>query len=240
MAVEDLRAQFAKPLTGATGADLAIRASKTAMDISHGLVNQATKLLLEVFNPQNKNIFEMILTPETIEGVDKKVSISQIAHVAVDPLITKVCLQSIDIPMMSFETERVGNAQMISDVIYPEEVTLTFIENELSTVRMWLANWLKQIVYVSNDPSYGMIEGLSSTPLSNTPGWTFYENQNFAKKKAIIIPLMTTGLPSLVWYELRGLRIKSIENITFDQKESDPMYITVICSVDNCWMKSPV
>ena len=60
-----------------------------------------------------------------------------------------------------------------------------------------------------------------------------------SKKKAIVIPQAKLGNPSGAWFEIRGLKLKSIENITLDQKDGDPMYITALFAVDNCWMKTP-
>ena len=211
-----------------------IHATKLAAD-TIGIVAESAKFILEVFNPQNMNLFEMILIPEIYSTPGSSPSIGQLAHAGVDTLISTVCIQTIEVPFMSFETERVGNMSIISDVIYPEEITITYIENELGVVRDYLTNWQEQIMTLDKN-ALGNFAPLGGTETET--GWIFEDNQEFAKKKAIIIPQMTTGLPSTAWVEIRGLRLKAMEPWTFDQKESEPMHISVTCSCDNIWIKS--
>lgn len=205
-----------------------INATKSLAD-TYGIINEGTRYLLDIFNPQNKNLFEILLVPEPLPKnavtIDTTLMTTQeyAARSFLDNVVTKLHVQSIDIPFLNLEYARYDYLQGVFDITYADEVTITFIENELGVVRNFLNNWLK--LTVKDNPAGGVV---------------FVDNQWLGRKKAIVIPQMTTGAPSAAWVELRGLRYKLMENWTLAQNESDPMYITVTFACDKCWIISPL
>jgi hypothetical protein len=146
------------------------------------------------------------------------------ARSVLDTVVTKLHVQTMDIGFNALEYARYDYHQGITDITYADEVTITFIENELGIVRNFLNNWLK--LTMKKD----FING----------GYRFNDNQWTGRKKAIIIPQMSVGLPSTAWIELKGLRFKSMDNWAFDQASPDPLKISVTFAIDECWLLSPL
>jgi len=197
----------------------AVLTAKKAAD-ALALPTLAAKELLQIFSPQNKNLFEMILYPENL-------SVSAIGWAALDTAMTTVFIQSIDMNFFGIEYERYNHEQGAKDIVYPEEATLHLIDNEEAFVRLYLQKWMADTVALRT--------------FSGIPGdYVFANNQDAAKKTAIIIPQMGTGLPSLCWIRIDGMRFKSMESITLAQDSGEPLIISVQVAVDNVSLMSPI
>jgi hypothetical protein len=193
---------------------------KRIADSTFGNLNKGVKRILEVFDTQNKNMFEIVLYP----APPKKFGIGTLKTLglgALDSTLTKIYVQSISCPFLKFEYESYQEVKEIKDLTYPEQMSITFVENELGFVRLYIKKWFEQIVKVdSKDPN----------------SYVFQANQAGAKKNGAVIPLMGTGLPSLPLIKFYGLKPMGIQDIEFSQAEGDPMLITVDFSVDNVWL----
>jgi hypothetical protein len=195
-----------------------VNATKKAADLA-AISTSAAKTLLEVFNPQNKNLFEMTLSPQNI-------SANNAAFIALDTAMTTVYVQSIDVPFFSLEYIRYNHEQGVLDIEYPSEMTIRILDNEVSFARIYIQKWMAATV---NLKYYTGIPG----------DYVFKDNQNEAKKTAIIIPQMTTGLPSLCWIKVEGMRYKSLEPLSFAQDDPEPLILSLTCAIDNIKLYSP-
>ena len=192
----------------------ALRKMKEVIDYA-GVLNEANRYVMETLDIQPKNIFEIIFTPATM-SIDPVV----IAQSAMDTVITRLHLQSIDIDFNSLEFESADIVKYVSSITRPESCILHFIENELGIVRNYIQLW-KNSIY-------------TYVPLF---GYRFKDDQEACKKNAIVMPLMGSSIPSTAWVKLEGLKIKSQEAITFGHAEAEPLIISVVCSVDKVdWM----
>jgi hypothetical protein len=204
--------------------DALLKTEKKVAD-AFGVINQATRAVLDLIDPQQKNVFEIIMTPEVppnLRGTEGIGLAKQIALTALDTAICTFYVQNLEIPFNSLEYGRFDYLQAITDMTYADECTITFLETELSIVRMFLKNWMD--LSFQRDLFHG--------------GYIFEDNQYLARKKAIIIPQSRTGLPNTVWIEIRGMRFKSIEPFAFDQQSADPMIISCTFACDEIYLNS--
>lgn len=195
-----------------------VQTIKNAADIT-SLTTQAAKELLGIFSPQNKNLFEMILSPQELSS-------KNVAWAALDTIMTTIYVQSIDIPFFNIEYKRYNHEQGAFDLAYPDEISIKIIDNEESFARIYIQKWISDTV---NLRYYSGIPG----------DYVFKNDQNAAKKQAMIIPQMTLGVPSLCWIKINGMRYKSIENLSFSQDDSGPLILNLVCAVDNVKLFSP-
>lgn len=187
-----------------------------------GQFNESTRRLLDLLDPQQKNLFEMVIYPANI-GVSNPLSA---LSAGMDLLVYKLYLQTMTIPFASLEYARADKIQYVTNIIPPEEVSFTFIEDEKGTVRTYVDKWMNEIY---QEPTLPMF--------SNTNSWEFKANQEGANKNAMITLQQGSGIPSLTLLKLEGLKYKSMADITLGHGEGDPLYIEVTCKVDNVyWM----
>ena len=200
-----------------------LKAEKKAADV-YGITTQAMLAVLSNLSPQQKNLFECIVTSESYPAKTSGLSSSlakRALKTVLDNSIFKFYVQKIDIPHVSLETTRYDNLQGVSDINYVDEITITFLETEECIVRNFLQNWMDLTFTRQSDGTY-----------------LFSDDQWAARKKMLIFPQGRTGFPNNVWFEIRGLRFKSREAITLDQSASDPMYITVTFMCDDAYTSS--
>ena len=181
-----------------------------------GALNTANKFLMELFDPQFKNIFEIILYPASITASLTLEGLTGVGTAILDTTITRLHLQSITLAFKDLEYGDADITKFVKGLVRPTEVTLNLIENELGVVRNYLQYWLNEIIV--EDPVFG---------------YRFRDNQLASKKNAMIIPQMGTSLPSTAWVKLEGLKYKSQASQTFGHGETEPMIMEVTCSIDN-------
>jgi hypothetical protein len=196
--------------------DDVINATKTVADYTTGLINEGTKTLLQLLDPQNKNIFEMLIYPASLSGL------LSIGTAVLDTIVAKLHVQSITMNFPGIEYQTWNEEKVPTGVLYPEEISITFLENDLGIIRNYMDHWFEEILYVN--------------PI--TGEWVFRDNQVAAKKNAIIIPQMKVGLPSTAWIQITGMKYKVMEGITLSHADGDPMMLTVTFAVDNVWWKT--
>jgi hypothetical protein len=192
-----------------------IEGFKDAADIA-GLPNQAQRYLLEMLDPQNKNTFEILFSPVSLGSNPVQIAKS-IAAAAGDTLITRLHLQSLSFGFDGVEFDRAGSVKTYAkNMERANEVTITFIENDLALVRNYILYWQEQVVSFDN----------------KTNDYVFLEDQEFAKKNCKILLQMGSGLPSPSWITIYGLRPKKIGDVTIGHAETDPWFMEVTFSVD--------
>lgn len=188
-------------------------------------VNEKTGELFALFEPQFRNIFEIILAPTDITAfaqgsAEMKVAgaIATTAAVVSDNIITKFHIRSVSIPFPTLEYETLNEKKAIKGINHPDSCTVSFIENDLGVVRTYLSSWRNQIAFRTMNGDY-----------------IFRNNQLFSKKNAIIIPQMATGLPSPAWIELQGMKFQSLGEVIIGHDETDPMILEATFALDSAW-----
>lgn len=206
-----------------------------------GLINKGLIYLLQQLDPQNLCNFEVIFIPKTDKGIleslkatgtsvkdfitnfspkDLSAQKMKTTYIA-DQLIASIMIDSITPNFSSIEYERVGNTNYVSGISHPEDVTITFLESETGFVRLYLNAWMNEILTVTDDSRI-----------------VFRGDQEKSKKNAFIIPLQKIGLPSSMWIMLKGIKLKSIEPMTWEQSSGEMLKISATFSVDLCWMST--
>jgi hypothetical protein len=199
--------------------DSIIASTKKVVDIT-AILTEGTAQLLSTMNLQHKNQFEILFTPDSSgEGLSK---LKAIGYSLLDSVITKLYIQTIEATFVSFTYERADNKQYLKDVEYPESVKMTFLEDEIGTVRQYMNKWSNSIATIDDN---GM--------------FVFEDDQTANKRNAILTPLMKDGLPSGAWVQFKGLKYMSMETIPFDQSSPENMIIDVTFACDNCYWKTP-
>jgi hypothetical protein len=196
--------------------------AKAIADATVGNLNKATAFLLDLFDPQNKNLFELILYPANITFGLTAEDLKFLGQAALDTVIARLYVQSINVSFRDFEYQDYNELKGIRDIKYPDTISMTFIENELGFVRNYIRYWEKSI----GDKSL-----LSEQFLFNN-------NQSITKKNGILVPLMGIGLPNPAVIRFIGLKFKSWGELTFSHGDGDPMLLTVNFSVDDVYWRT--
>ena len=196
----------------------AVNIAKKVVDVT-GLLAKGEAFVLSKLEMQHKNQFEVIFFPDT--SGDWKSNLKASAFALLDTVIVSLYVQSVVVTFSSIEYERADNIQYIKDIEYPESIKMTFYEDDLGVVRTYLNVWMKNIANVDTDGKF-----------------VFNDDQIYSKKNATLTPLMKTGLPSGAWVGFKGLKIKNIGDITFDQSSPEQMLIDVDFACDHCWWKT--
>ena len=189
---------------------------KDIADATVGNLNKGTKWLLDLFDSQAKNLFEVVIYPQNLFGF------KGFLQAGVDLAIARIYIQSLTVPFPAFTYETVNEKKYVKDIVFPDQVTFNFIENDIGFVRAYVNSWIEDI---ADKGFFGN-------------NWTFKYNQKDSKKNAYIIPVMGLGIPSTAVFYLYGLKYMSMEEITLDQKDGDPMMLAVTCSVETTKIKS--
>ena len=204
--------------------DDVINATKKTVDLAAKPLT-ALREFFSTFDPQQKNQFIAIILPEVLPSNTTFADRAKvIARSVFDATMFEFHIQNLDIPVNGIDYTRYDHLQAAQDITWADEVTVSFIENELSAVRTFLQNWMS----LSFERNLTYPKG----------GYVFNDNQYLARKKIIIMPQSRTGIPNTVWIEIRGARFKSMENFTFDQQSPDPMMISVTMAVDGVYLNS--
>ena len=223
------------------------------IDKAYGSLNEAQMSLMEFLNPQWMNIFEILIYPQNLfSGSDYSSGLSGAGEVArdaamaaMDTVIARLHVQKMPIPQTKFVYESFNGMKHIIDVEHPENITITFIENEFGLVRNYLQYWMKSIADVNlwktNDVKSIAAEGnnMNIDPALSF-SYTFNDDQQKSKRNAKIFPQMKNGLPSTGGFiQIEGLKYEGIENIEFDQASGEPMLITATFAVDIVSLVTP-
>lgn len=201
-----------------------------------GKINEQVRKGITMLDPQPLNVFSMFLYPAStkanISAGNKLSSIaSSLGSAALDTSLTKLHVQSIDVPFASFEHEKLDLFQYTKDYNQPDQVTFTLIENDLAFVRMWYKKWLDEIIVKAKIGS--------SLNSANQDSYVFKDDQEAAMKNAVIFLQTGTGIPSPGWVKLHGLLPKSLNNLTLDHGEGQPYKMQLTCKVNEVLLETP-
>jgi hypothetical protein len=183
-------------------------------------------------------------------GISGSVSVARTivsaAGLAADVVISKFFLQSITFPTgVSFETERINNITYIKGLVYPESVSMTFIDVEAGLTRRYLTEWMKNIVkpyespnlLQSLNPFKGLIGSSSYDPQEGS--YVFEDNIKAAKRDAILIlKPKDNSFPVYPRFMFYGLLPKGSPTLTIGQDEQDIIKYEQEFTVDD--IKTPL
>lgn len=206
-------------------ADKLINTYKQGVDAA-ALVNKASVDLLVNTSLQNKCAFEILIYPKTFPK-----TISGQALVAMESLIMRTYLYSIeDIILTGFEYQRSGGVQWVKDLIYPESVTMTFLETGLGVVKSYLRKWMDEVAV--NIPM--TMDGVTHND------YVFNDDQESSKRNAIIIPMQSDAIPSSEWIYIEGMKFKNVGGISYDHSSPDFETLVVQFTCDSVVSKGKI
>jgi hypothetical protein len=209
---------LAQPLTEALQA-----IKNTNGAISRGRINT-----MYLFDPQFRNQFEVIMVPRfsaiNNSNVNSKVQSSFL--IAEEQNVMSFHLQSVTVPQISYGYERLQEKRYVNEIIHPDNVTMSFIENENGNVKDYIQKLQRLIADRARDGSY-----------------VFNDNQEISKRDAIIFTQGGLQQPSTLqyagWMKLEGLKYETSDEQTLEQSAGDAQIISVTFSIDNAWYFSP-
>jgi hypothetical protein len=207
---------------------------KKIADNTVGLLNRAEQYLLQNLDPANKNLFQFILYPKLLDDTSLALSVGGslaqgIKDLAFDTLIAQIYIRSLDLAFISIQYERMNEIQTPRKIEFPDTITLQILEDESGLVGNYLYKWMNSIIFP-------VFERDGQSPLTRV-NYVWKDNQEAAKKNATLVPQSGIGLPALRFIRLYGLKLQTIDNITYGHGEGDPLIYSVTCSVDSVWFK---
>lgn len=177
-----------------------------------GAINASVVQAWQVLDPQFLNVFELILYP-TAEALLSPANVSLTIGANA---VSKIFIKSIEIPSFSsIEYQRENTETHPSQALFTDEFTITFYESDTSIVRKFLILWRNSVMGYSSDF-----------------GWIFKDNQKAAQFDAVILPLTGVNSPGITYIQIKGIKFKSMGDVTFDQSASDPLTITATFACD--------
>ena len=192
-----------------------IKGMKSAAE-AVGTIHQAQRYLMELLDTQNKNTFEIIIYPAKF-GTSAGQIAKQAAMAALNTLIARLHLQTISFGFDGIGFESADTKMYAKMMERANEVTITFIENDLGILRNYIMNWQDDVAEFSAvDNEY-----------------VFKEDQEFAKRNCKIFLQMGSGLPSPGWIVINGMRPKKIGDLTIGHGEAEPWFMDVTFVCDN-------
>lgn len=198
---------------------------------------------------QQKNKFKVIMFPSADSffgsggiGAGTVSALAGSALALAGNVVTSLYLQSITLPA-SFTIEYEEISKVPKGLVKPEQVTMTFLEDEKGTVWRYLQTWRKTIAYVAplkgagNYPTFGAAASAINTFLSAESEYVFADNQLASERIAILLPgkasdsTLTYGTAKFPRIMMYGLKFKGIEDITFSNEEGGNLTYSVSFSV---------
>jgi len=155
--------------------------------------------------------------------------------------VANIYLQSINFPpSIGITFERIHETTYASDVVYPGDITVTFIETEKGDVMRMLRSWMADI-FVEPDPTNlanYIRSGFDLRGAKTDNGYVFRSNQRKAKRTGILIlrSVKNNKTPVFPRVMMYGLKLASIDNIELDQKNNEPLIITATFSVERVYI----
>jgi hypothetical protein len=196
---------------------------------------------------QQKNKFKVIMFPSYDSFFDSGggTNISAFAGAALalaGNVVTSLYLQSITLPAsLSIEYEEISKVP--KGLVRPEQISMTFLEDEKGTVWRYLQLWRKTIAYVAPVKASGDSSGSSgfksavNTVLSAESEYVFADNQLASERIAILLPgkatdsTLTYGTAKFPRIMMYGLKLKGIEDLTFSNEEGGNLTYNATFSV---------
>lgn len=168
---------------------------------------------------QQKNRFKFVIFafPFSLIGA---------ASVIGDAAVSTFYLRSVTLPLLNnFETAPVNENKYVTRILPPDDVTMSFFEDEQATVARYFKMWEELI-----QTPVGFGTTTLGLPRKNTE---FRDDQESGKKTGLLLLQNSDGkvskFPRIMLY---GLMYKSADTITIGHQETDNLILNVTFSVD--------
>lgn len=157
-------------------------------------------------------------------------------------LVTTLYLVDIDFPgSLTFNYESSGAAFYLKGITHPEEITMSFLEDENATVWRYMNIWRKSIAFVepwkADTAKYGNgaagAVSAANTLISSDVSYVFADNQRASERIGMLLfgdgaDKKFSKFPRIMFY---GLKFKAIGDMQASNSEGGAMKITVQMSV---------
>lgn len=192
-------------------------------------LNQKNVKKLSELDLQQKNRWKFFIFPsqEAFSNAD----VTGIGLGVLGNLITTLYLIDIDFPgSLTINYESSGSSFYIKGITHPEEITMTFLDDENATVWRYINTWRKSIAYVQPWKGSGAI---GNTLLNSDANYVFADNQRASERIGMLLygdgqDKKFSKFPRIMFY---GLKFKSIGNIQASNLEGGNLKYTVTMSV---------
>lgn len=192
-------------------------------------LNRGNIKKLSELDLQQKNRWKFFIFPS--QEAFQSANPAGLALGLIGNLVTTLYLVDIDFPgSLTFNYEASGAAFYLKGITHPEEITMTFLEDEKATVWRYMNIWRKSIAYV--EPWQG------SSPVGNTfinsdISYVFADNQRASERIGMLLfgdgeDKKFSKFPRIMFY---GLKFKAIGSMQASNSEGGNMKITVQMSV---------
>ena len=181
---------------------------------------------------QQKNKFKLLMIP-SMQGISTINSGSGALGAGLalaGNLVTTLYCQSVEFPSsLNLEYDEVG--KYVKMINRPEDIKLTFIEDEKATVWRYLQTWRKSIAYAA-PPSGGFFSSAVSTLFSSKVEYVLADNQAAGERIGILLlgNIKGTGykFPRIMFY---GLKFKGLDNLTIGYTEENNLTYSLTLAV---------
>lgn len=182
---------------------------------------------------QQKNRFKLLMIPskEGFKTINSGSGALGAALALAGNLVTTLYCQSVEFPSsISLEYDEVG--KFVKSIMRPEEVKITFIEDEKGTVWRYLQTWRKSIAYVAPPKSSGL-SAPTDVLFSSKAEYVLADNQIAGERIGILLlgNIKNSGykFPRIMFY---GLKFKGLDNITIGYTEENNLTYSLNLSVN--------
>lgn len=182
---------------------------------------------------QQKNRFKLLMIPskEGFSTIGSGAGAMGAALALAGNYVTTLYCQSVEFPAsLNLEYDEVG--KYIKTIGRPEDVKLTFIEDEKATVWRYLQTWRKSIAYAA-PPKGEFLSSASSALFSSKVEYVLADNQAAGERIGILllgnIQNKTFKFPRIMFY---GLKFKNLDNITIGYTEENNLTYSLNLSVN--------
>lgn len=195
-------------------------------------LNQTNIKKLSNLDLQQKNRWKFFIFPSAEAFTSGNVTGLALGGLA--NLITTLYLIDIDFPgSLTINYESSGAAFYIKGMSHPEEITMTFQDDENATVWRYINTWRKSIAFVEPWKSEDVISSAASTLGGSDVSYVFADNQRVSERIGMLLfgdgeDKKFSKFPRIMFY---GLKFKSIGNIQASNIESGNLKYTVVMSV---------
>ena len=192
-------------------------------------LNQSNTKKLSKLDLQQKNRWKFFIFPS--QEAFTKADVTGIGLGVLGNLITTLYLIDIDFPAsLTINYESAGSSFYIKGMTHPEEITMTFLDDENATVWRYLNIWRKSIAYIEPWRGSGAV---GNTLLNSNVSYVFADNQRASERIGMLLygdaeDKKFSKFPRIMFY---GLKFKNIGNIQASNTEYGNLKYTVTLSV---------
>lgn len=146
-------------------------------------------------------------------------------------LVTTLYLIDIEFPgSLSFIYEAMGASFHLKGMNHPEEITMTFLDDEKATVWRYMNIWRKSIAYVEPWQGKGSV---ANTVVNSDINYVFADNQRASERIGMLLygdaeDKKFSKFPRIMFY---GLKFKAIGDMQASNTEGGNLKLTVQMSV---------